>query len=79
MWLHAAEITYDCEKELESLDMNINLKNKLLAQCGLHFNLLCVGLTYETEMGIISTQLQLVDIQASVTFLQHTFDNFRRP
>ena len=77
MWLHAAEITYDCEKELEPLDMNINLKNKLLAQCGLRFNLLCV--TYAIEMGIISTQLQLVDIQASVTFLQHTFDNFRRP
>ena len=57
--------------------MNINLKNKMLAQCGLHFNLLCE--TYEIEMGIISTQLQLVDIQASVTFLQHTFDNFRRP
>ena len=48
--------------------MNINLKNKLLAQCGLHFNLLCV--TYEIEMGIISTQLQIVDIQTSVTFLQ---------
>ena len=53
MWLHAAESTYDCEKELESLDMNINLKNKMLAQCGLHFNLLCV--TYEIEMGVIST------------------------